>query len=207
MDLEEGLWFDAKQPPGYDFSSGKGRVELAKDASGLANSEGGYVVVGLRTCIEATRQVEVVSGLIPFGEAEFDIAKVSGIIKEYVFPQVVGMEVSFVENSETPGKGFGIIYVPPQDESKKYFLMKGVDEDGEALKQIVFGISQRKGSSTEPLDRARLHAMMQNGRSSQAQQLARIEEKINLIVRKESPSTAANSTIDINEMLRRISGA
>jgi|SoiMethySBSTD1v2_1073268.scaffolds.fasta_scaffold360489_3 hypothetical protein len=33
--------------PGYDLGTPSGRIELAKDVSGFANAEGGYLIVGL----------------------------------------------------------------------------------------------------------------------------------------------------------------
>lgn len=69
---------------------------------------------------------------------------------------------------------------------KKFFLInKVVDKDEEEpIKQIVFGIAQRKGSSNEPLSIKDLHKKIQHGMNTMAQRLTGIENKIDSLIDK-----------------------
>jgi hypothetical protein len=47
--LREGIIFEAKRAQAYDLSLPEQRYELARDVSALANSQGGWIVLGLAT--------------------------------------------------------------------------------------------------------------------------------------------------------------
>src|SRR2546426_10290931 len=172
--LKEASWFDAKSKPAYDFSTAAGRVELAKDVSGFANAQGGYLIMGLHTKVLVEESTEVVSNLGLLSKADFDVSKFQGLIREHVYPEIAGLEVTWIESSGESGKGVGVIRIPPQEDSRKFFLMVRVIEDGQQLKQIVFGIAQRVGSSTVPFTITQLYAMTQNGNTDGAKRLTRM---------------------------------
>jgi predicted HTH transcriptional regulator len=202
--LKEDLWFDAKQKHGYDFSSPDGRIELAKDVSGFANSDGGYLVIGLETAVVVEEKTETVSAVALLSRADFKIGQVQGLIKEHIYPEPVGIDVTFVGSKTSPDQGLAVIEVPRQDEKRKYFLMVRVIEDGQQLKQIVFGVARRNGSSTEPLTFQEVYRMTQNGKSEGAQRLTRIEEKMDAVLRGLKPTAASSSPIDVEALINKI---
>src|SRR5262249_55211248 len=85
-------------------------------------------------------------------------------------------------SSSEAGKGLGVIEIPAQDDGKKPFLMRRVLDGEEELKQIVFGVSQRVGSSTMPLTIQQLYTMTQNGNSEGARRLTRLEGKLDSVL-------------------------
>jgi hypothetical protein len=204
LGMKEDLWFDAKQLPGYDFARPEGRIELAKDISGFANSEGGYLVIGLETTVSLEENTETVSAVRLFPKADFKPIQVRGLIKEHVHPELTGLEVFFAESKTLPDLGLGVIWVPPQDERRKYFLMVRVVEDGRELKQVVFGIARRNASSTEPLTFQDLYRLTQNGKSDGAQRLTRMEQKLDSLLHGLNKTATPAAAIDIDALIKKI---
>ena len=202
--LKESLWFDAKRSPGYDLATPNGRIELAKDVSGFANAKGGYLVVGLETQPLVDQPTEEVSGLNLVAQTEFNARKFEGIIKEHVYPEIVGLRVDWVECATRTGQGVGVVWVPRQEESKKPFLMTRVIEDGQELKQIVFGIAKRVGSSTLPITLTSLYSLVQNGNSDTAQRLTRIENKIDSILKASDKQVDLSADRDLEAKIKKI---
>lgn len=180
--LKEDLWFDAKARPGYDFTQPSGRIELAKDVSGFANGSGGYLVIGLKTSIVLEERSETVTAVDLVRRADFDAIQILGLIREHVYPELPGLTVDWVESPSGSDLGLGVIWVPPQDQGKKFFLMTRVIEDGHQFKQIVFGIAQRLSSSTEPVSTKRLYDITQRGNSEASQRMTRIEGKLDSVL-------------------------
>lgn len=173
-----------------------GRYELAKDVSAFANAEGGHIVIGLThkekekedTIVRLTHRLpeheitEEISGLELISEAEFDIHKYKGLIKHYIFPQIDNIEITWQKSAEEKGKGIGHIFIPPQEETKKYFLItRGIVIEGEKLKDNVVGLAIRDGSSNEPISGSEIYKIMLNGKSETAQRLGRIENMLAVI--------------------------
>jgi hypothetical protein len=84
--------------------------------------------------------------------------------------------------------------------------MVRVIEEGQQLKQIVFGVARRIGSSTEPLTYREIYRLTQQGKSDSAQRLTRIEDKVDLLVRAASkpPSAAAPASADVDKLINKI---
>jgi hypothetical protein len=78
--------------------------------------------------------------------------------------------------------GLGIIEVPSQNPDRQYFLIANAVDGGSRIKQFVFGIVRRNESSNDPFTIAQLHQYMQKGKSSLAQTLIRIEDKLDAVL-------------------------
>src|SRR5207249_6955457 len=135
--LREDLYFEAKSAP-YELASPDGRWELAKDVSALANAEGGFIVIGLATAPVPDEHTDSVTQLALLPETEFNILHVEGIIREYLYPHLEGLEVRWVEDIATVGQGVGVIYVPPQALDRRSILVNRVIDEGTELRRIVF---------------------------------------------------------------------
>jgi len=179
--FKEDECFEAKTGTAYDLISPIGRYELAKDVSSLANTSGGYLILGLKTVALEQEQTDQVSEITLFKQEIFSSEKYLGIINEYVHPQIENLEAKWIESKSNVGLGLACIFVPEQLEEKKYFVIKRIIEDGKLIKGIVFGICQRIGSSNVPLTGEQLHHQFQQGKSSVAERLTRIEEKLDLL--------------------------
>jgi predicted HTH transcriptional regulator len=176
--LKEDQWFDAKRAPSYDLTTAAGRFELAKDVSSFANAEGGYIIIGLTTAEVSEERTEQVNGFDLMDANSFDATVIQGVLAEYLFPRVQGLQVTWLEDNAMPGRGLGIILIPTMDHDKRFVLMKRILDADSPLPQIVFGIAVRHGSNSIPLTVEQLHRMCQDGRSSIPERLARIEAKL-----------------------------
>jgi hypothetical protein len=204
LGMKEDLWFDAKLRPGYDLATPNGRIELAKDISALANSEGGHLIIGLVTEPVAGEQTEQVVALDLLKPEEFDVSKYRGIIRDSVYPEISGLTAAWIESGSAVGQGVGVLFVPQQQEAKKYFLMKRVTEDGVLLKQIVFGIARRVRATIDSLPIAQLYEVTQKGRSPAAERMSRLEDKVDSILRavtEPEPKPAADT---VDERIKRL---
>ena len=96
-------------------------------------------------------------------EDDFDTAEYLGIVREHVHPEIRGLKAYWLPVEEPEALGVGIVEVPAQSATSKYFLIARVTEDGAALKQIVFGIAKRNGSDNDPFTVAELYKYTQSG--------------------------------------------
>jgi predicted HTH transcriptional regulator len=182
--LKEDLWFEAKESTDYDLGTASGRYELAKDVSAFANSGGGYLVIGLKTQRLQEERTDQVTELDLIKQAEFDVTTYQGVIREYITPRSLAIEVGWVEDVAQAGEGVAYIHVPVQDDDQKYFLIAKVVEGNEKLREIVFGIVERIGSNNTPMTKERLHGLVRQGNSPTAERLNRIEEMLNGLMEK-----------------------
>ncbi len=141
IDRKEDVWFDAKAAH-YDLASAAGRWELAKDVSAFSNAEGGFVVIGLHTEPVLEEHTDRVTGLTLLAEATFNVVRVRGVLQEYLYPAVHGLEISWVEDVAGGGQGVGVIYVPEQERERRLTLMKQVIDEGTELRRFVFGFAK-----------------------------------------------------------------
>lgn len=203
--LREDLHFDAKGRTPYDLDSPADRYELAKDVSSFANSEGGTILIGLKAKQILTERTEEVTGLALMSETDFPGTRLEGVVTEYIHPKIRDLSVRWIEDVGSPGEGVGCIAMPPQDPNHKLFLIKRVVEDTEVIKQIVFGIAQRIGSSSVPLEIHQLHQKIRDGMSTTAERLTRIEEKIDRLSQAQQPKSVSKEGLRdrIGRMLSR----
>jgi len=179
--MRESEFFEAKGKNPYDLDSESGRFELAKDVSAFANGKGGYIVIGLGHESAPDEKTDIVNELELLSNEHFSINKYKGVLKEYVYPEIEDLEVDFVVDPKEKELGIGYIYIPAQKEDKKYFFIKKIWKD-EKIQEIVFGISQRLGSSCDPLDVAQLHHQVRSGMSVTAERLTNIEYSLKTII-------------------------
>lgn len=194
--LDEDAWLEAKRRNPYDFVTPAGRYELAKDITAFANAEGGILLVGLTTAPAAEAKTEriIAHDLCP--QAEFDVAQYLGIIKEHVYPMIKDLEIYWLPVNAEATHGLGVIEVPPQSPSHKYFLIAKVVDSGAELKQIVFGIAKRNDSSNDPFTVAELYKYTQGGKHPVPQTLARVEAKLDAFIEAQTRPAAATKTPD-----------
>lgn len=183
IDMKENQYFEAKNGNPYDFGDPNDRYELAKDVSSFANMEGGYLIIGLKTKRLDSEKTDIVTSLDLIKKVDFEEGKFSGVIKEYIYPQIDGLEIKWVGDKGNPGQGIVYIFIPKQNNDKKLFLIKNIIEEGKKLKEIVFGIARRDISSNQPLTIYQLYEKIKYGMSTNSVKLRRIEEKIDVVIK------------------------
>jgi hypothetical protein len=183
---DEDSWFEAKGSHPYDFTTPAGRYELAKDVSSFANAEGGFLIVGLITTPLAEMQTERVTAYDLCTQEEFDVAQYQGLIREYVYPRIKDLNVYWTAVNEEVTQGLGVIEIPAQSPKSKYFLTVKVVEAGTQIRQVVFGLAKRTNNANDPLTVAELYWLMQNGKQTVPQTLARLEDKIDELIQAQA---------------------
>lgn len=178
--IREDEFFDAKSEL-YKLEDEKGRIELAKDVSSFANSGGGYIVLGLKTKDLEDIRAEEVNELNLILADDFKAEQYGCIIEQYVYPKIAGLTVDYIADKKNSDRGLAYICIPPQNDSRKFFLMIKLSDD-KTLPKIMFGIAQRNGTSSEPLDYKQLYKKMQNGVSTTAQHLTSIKESLSVVM-------------------------
>jgi hypothetical protein len=180
--LQEDTWLEAKGSTPYNLNTPAGRYELAKDVAAFANGSGGIVIVGLQTTRHATTQTEEITAYDLCAEPTFDAAEYASLIAEYIHPAIEGLAVYWVSVNPEGTLGLGIIEVPPQNPDRQYFLIANAVDGGSRIRQFVFGIVRRNESSNDPFTIAQLYQYTQKGKSSLAQTLTRIEDKLDAVL-------------------------
>ena len=178
--LAEDETFDAKMPPGYDLSTAAGQFQLAKDVSSFANSSGGIIVIGLATTRTEGDPLERVSNLALVPSAAFLQSQVVGLVGTHVLPRIEGLEAQWHE-SATGGLGVFAIDIPAQRAETKPFIIKKVVDEGQELRQFVFGYAIRTGADSRPFTAVDLQHALAQGLSPLRQHLSRIEGKIDAL--------------------------
>ncbi len=147
----EGDYFEAKQQLPYRIDSSSSderftaRIELAGDVASMANGKGGYIVCGLPTDPELDLQTDIVKQVDLLAQKTFYTQEsIQEVLKAHVVPEL-DVTVVWYSSKGDASKGLGSIFVPPQPESKKHFLVTAVEVDGVRQKHFV-AIPVRQGS-------------------------------------------------------------
>ncbi len=197
--LKENCYFEIKNKHPYDLNSPNDRYELSKDVSAFANTEGGYIVIGLKHKPVENEFTEEVEALDLIKKDEFIINQYEGILRDSIYPNPSGLKIDWVEDLSNSELGIGYIFIPPQSPNKKFFLMKNIIENNEKIKNIVFGIVQRNGASSTPLTEQQLYQKIQYGIASVPERLKMIEEKIDILINNPQIPSSHKSSLEILE--------
>jgi len=179
LGIAESVYFDAKEEP-YNLDNINERYEIAKDVSALANSKGGYIIIGLKTDQIISKNIEVVKLLKLIKKEEF--RNYGGAIKDYVYPKIKGIKTEWIPTKEAKlskkKKGIGFIFIPEQNKEDKYFLIKKILDEGQPIKEIVFGVAQRIDDKTQVFTVQQLWKALKYGKSTSSKKLRMLEQRL-----------------------------
>lgn len=144
----ENDWFDCKKEP-YQIQNDSAKRELAKDVSSFANVDGGYIFIGIRTKQSAQHFGDEVEELHPFPQNLVNTTQYRDILRTWVYPEIEGLDVSWIEIDATKHIGLVVITIPNQKESAKPFIINKT-LDGSKQVETIFGYAQRKGDISKP---------------------------------------------------------
>ncbi len=159
----------------YDLAQPEGRFELAKDVAALATTQGGYLIIGLGTSPNLAADEDVIDRLTLVPNADFNSATYRGVISNHVYPAIEGLQIDWFAGAHAPD-GIGVIFIPPQNEDRKPFIISKVVEDRRYLKEIFVGYAERVGGDNAPLTPKYLQELLRKGRDTTSRRLSRIEE-------------------------------
>jgi len=157
----ENEFFECKKEP-YRLDSELAKRELAKDVSSFANSNGGYILIGIRAEKLPTHPFDIVKKISYLSEDRINVRQYYDIIKDWVYPEIHGLSILWVKSSKDQSKGIFVIYIPKQDHSRKPFLItKEVHERKKS--EIMFGYAERKSDSSRPKDVRVIYNLIRDG--------------------------------------------
>jgi hypothetical protein len=136
------------------------RYELAKDVAAFANSpDGGLIVLGMVT-------KDVGDGDVISGRKEFDLKRAQTpayrkYVAQLVYPQVEGFEVTRIDGTRD-GYGLAVLTIPPQAQSRRPFLVRGVLRAGKVMgSHLLWPV--RQADETVLLDITAIHDRLRLG--------------------------------------------
>lgn len=208
--LAEDVYFDAKTAPGYDCGTAQGRFELAKDVVSFCNAEGGYIIIGLLTQRREDAQLEIVTALSLCEEEAAQLNRLEGVIKEYVYPSVRDLRVQWIPEASDERRGLIVVRIPRQATDSKPYLTMQVLSEGAPIKQIVVGISERRGSDSIPTDPKQLQQIIKSGMDGTARRLDRHEAMLGHLLElataqaPRAPERPTDGRDDMADAIRKI---
>ncbi len=144
----ENQWFDAKKQP-YQIEFERQKAEMARDVASLANLDGGYILIGVRTESESVPHAgDIIKEIHPFEPALVDTDQLEKILRSSIIPVPDGIEIRWNPTSDELDKGVVSIRVPPQPDTSKPFLHYYVN-DKDKRDGVYVGYAMRIGSTTQ----------------------------------------------------------
>jgi hypothetical protein len=169
----EGQFFDAKRQP-YQFDAGMdAKREFAKDVAAFANAGGGYILVGVATEPATLRIGDEVSELRPIERMLFDSDRHRKLLEDWLYPQPKDVTVDWVQYGKDTSKGIGFIFVPPQSERSKPFLITRTLGDKKST-EVLIGYAERRVDRTEVRNIVEIHQALRTGLNLERELLGKI---------------------------------
>ena len=155
----ESEWLEVKRQH-YDLQSDYGKIRLAQTVSQFANSDvGGVVVVGLET--KKRDGLDTIHAVTAMPHDRDIRRKYVQAIGHRIYPPVDDLRVEVVE---AHGGDLVLIFVPPQAEELKPFLVHGSIVDGRTQGTFI-SIVQRRDDEALSSHPAAIHSMLAVGRA------------------------------------------
>jgi hypothetical protein len=195
----EDQFFDAKGQP-YQFDAGMdAKREFAKDVTSFANAAGGWILVGLSTVPSLLAPGEQVDVLRPLARTLFNVDQHRKIVLEWVYPVPKDIEIRWMPWGVDVDKGVGAIFIPPQNERLKPFLITRTIGDKKST-EVVVGYVERRLDATEVRSVVELHHALRLGFNFERELLGRIEN-IELAIER---NFSAAQTVQTAEATRQL---
>ena len=162
LGVYETAWLDFKGSP-YRLNDPREQWEMAKDVAGLAEADGGVLVLGVQTKRDALRNEDVSSKVSPFKVELFDLKQCRDRLAADVYPPVQDLDVRAYDRDN--GRRLVAIVVPEQLEDRKPFIItRVITETGEHVH--AFALPRRAGSHTAFDPVGLVHRDISDGRRS-----------------------------------------
>lgn len=157
----ENVFFDCKKEI-YDLKNNLVKRELAKDISSFANLNGGYILIGPQTKKSEYHFGDEIEKIKSFKQNLVNIDQYFDIAKEWIYPEIEGLEIKWKPTKNDKNKGILVIQIPSQKEILKPFLIKKLVEERKTS-EIIFGYVERKGDKSNPKKIQNIHQIMRDG--------------------------------------------
>jgi hypothetical protein len=165
----------------------------------------GYLVIGLRTERLPEQRTDRVTALDLVEIARLQPEQYSGVLREYLFPRIIdGLTVSVVESAADVGRGLLVVYVPQQDEARRWFLICKTMEGTEQLREFVCGLVQRVGAGNVPMTAEQIYRATQAGRSPTSERLSRMEGMLERLLGEGAPPNTGTALSKLADRIKRL---
>ena len=108
----EDAHFDCKEWPSKDEDAQK---VFAKAACGLANADGGVLVIGMKARAVAKELPDLVDSAVPVRDTNAVKSRVLDLVGQLVEPGIEGIQAVEVNEAATSKSGFVIVYIPASE--------------------------------------------------------------------------------------------
>ncbi len=177
----ESETLDFKKEP-YQLDTIKRKLELAKDVSAFANSDGGVILIGVSTCKQEGYSHEVAEKIRSFEETLIDIKQYEDIINSHIYPHL-NVEIKWIPSGADGSKGLAYVRIPEAESGRKPFLVMRVIDENEKELGSYTGFFQRKGDNIPPLGAEAMHHAFKEGLRFD-EHLSEIKEGLGKLVRE-----------------------
>src|SRR5262249_763387 len=133
----------------YDLKATTSKIELAKDVSALANSKGGYLLIGPATAKNPLHQGDEVVSVSEFASSTFHPDTYRDILNAFIYPPITDLKIQWHPSSIDNRKGIASIYVPQKSANEKPFLVAKSELDSR-VRGHLFGYFERIGDDVLP---------------------------------------------------------
>jgi hypothetical protein len=182
----------------YDTKTAKSKIELAKDVSALANSGGGYLLIGPQTNKNPLHQGDEVVSVSEFASSIFQPDTYRKILSAFIYPPITDLEIQWHPGSADPTKGIASIYVPTKSVNEKPFIVAQSEIDSQ-IHGHMFGYFERVGDDALPTTVQIIRDTMKDGK--RYGDLERRMENIEALVTKLAATRTANKNPLTHERL------
>ena len=107
----------------YQLNEAHQKQELAKDVSGLANANGGVILIGVRTERNSTHFGDEINEIRPFPRNLVDPNQYQDIIRSWIYPALQQVDIRWFPSAVNQEEGIVAIIIPDQIMTWRPFLI------------------------------------------------------------------------------------
>lgn len=150
----------------YLLRESLGRIELAKDISALANSKGGYLLLGVHTVQNPLHKGDEITKVSCFRRDLCDLDAYRKLINERVYPSLTRhLRIEWHSSKTDLSLGIVAICIAPECQAEQPYLVGQVEAEGIVTGKL-FGFYQRFDDDAEPMRIQELRDLLKKGMNS-----------------------------------------
>lgn len=158
----EDAQLECKEVP-YQIGQDHLKQEFAKDISGLANADGGMVLLGIKTKRHLTHFGDEIIKVNPFIQSLVDPNQYHDILRSWIYPSLQQVDIRWFPTAADKEKGIMAIHVPPQAATRRPFLITRTIDNRSKQSEIVFGYVERRRDNIPPTSVQELQSLIRDG--------------------------------------------
>ncbi len=158
----ESEYLECKRQP-YRLENDEQKLELAKDVAGLANAQGGIILIGCSTVKDPKHGEDRIERVRPFSRDMCDITRYEQVISDWLWPPFARSRINWFSSINDEEKGIVAIFVPAVEGPERPLLISKTLFDGPRRVEILFGYCERKYAAVRHNNVQRLHGLLRDG--------------------------------------------